>query len=145
MRTALGVTLALLLVSYCRVQAQTSLEEYNYVTNGYKMQVEGGLDMKKGYRFEDLTQHVTQSATSDITWTTEFKALYRIGESKPCAILCIFSNSSEQNKHYLCIPSSASTREIWNMAFEKLGEFSGDDARALNFGLAVLSSYYSGK
>jgi len=27
----------------------TTLEEYNYITKGYKVQIESGLDMKKGY------------------------------------------------------------------------------------------------
>jgi hypothetical protein len=37
--------------------APTTMEEYNYMTKGYKIQVESGLDMKKGYSFEDMGEH----------------------------------------------------------------------------------------
>ena len=37
--------------------APTTMEEYNYMTKGYKIQVESGLDMKKGYYFEDMGDH----------------------------------------------------------------------------------------
>jgi len=35
----------------------TSVEEYNFLIKGYKIQVESGLDMKKGYYFEDVGVH----------------------------------------------------------------------------------------
>ena len=35
----------------------TTMEEYNYMTKGYKIQVESGLDMKKGYFIEDMGEH----------------------------------------------------------------------------------------
>lgn len=35
----------------------TTLEEYNYMTKGYKIQVESGLDMKKGYYFNEIGEH----------------------------------------------------------------------------------------
>lgn len=39
---------------------QTTEEEYNYLTKGYKVQIESGLDMKKGYEFKDLANDYTQ-------------------------------------------------------------------------------------
>lgn len=35
----------------------TTMEEYNYMTKGYKIQIESGLDMKKGYFFKDIGEH----------------------------------------------------------------------------------------
>ena len=35
----------------------TTLEEYNYMTKGYKIQVESGLDMKKGYYINEIGEH----------------------------------------------------------------------------------------
>ncbi len=35
----------------------TTVEEYNYMTKGYKIQIESGLDMKKGYFFNDIGEH----------------------------------------------------------------------------------------
>ena len=45
--------------SICVAQIETSKtteEEYNYMTKGYRMQLEGGLDMKKGYVTDDPTE-----------------------------------------------------------------------------------------
>ena len=49
------ITFILLSSSVAKMYAQpTSEEEYNYITKGYKVQVETGLDMKAGYHFKDL-------------------------------------------------------------------------------------------
>ncbi len=45
-----------------KVHSQTTLEEYNYVTKGYHVQLTSGLDMKKGYEFEDIDKKGTKCA-----------------------------------------------------------------------------------
>lgn len=45
---------ALLLSAVTFLKAQTTEEEYNFVTIGFKVQLESGLDMKKGYALKDL-------------------------------------------------------------------------------------------
>jgi hypothetical protein len=70
------------------VFSQTSLEEYNYVTKGYKVQIESGLDMKKGYEI----QNVDKSSTSERN--AELKVLHRVKESKKrnsCLYDCLYS------------------------------------------------------
>ena len=131
----------------CSVQAfsQTTLEEYNYVTKGYKIQFEGGLDMKKGYRFEEVTQHNTKSAFLGVMRNTTFKALFRDGETKPCALLCVFSKSSVRGTDYICLPNYASSQQVWDLANQKLYSYSGDDAKTLMLGFAIVASYYSSK
>lgn len=37
-----------LVVFFTNLYFQTTQEEYNYITKGYKIQLESGLDMKKG-------------------------------------------------------------------------------------------------
>lgn len=76
---------------------QTTEEEYNYVTKGYKIQIESGLDMKKGYYFKDIK--ISEPNKSGIQKYPQFKHLYREGEAFPCATLMILSKSK-----YLCIP-----------------------------------------
>ncbi len=120
--------------------AQTTMEEYNYITTGYRLQVEGGLDMKKGYRFVDLISNQTTSASTGAERTVEFKALYRQGEPKPCALMCILSNSSDSTKQYLCIPSTASTQDIWRVALKRISDFSDEDLASLSIGFAMVAS-----
>ncbi len=125
--------------------AQTTMEEYNYITTGYAIQVGGGLDMKKGYRLEDVLSHVTTSASTGIVRKVEFKALFRDKEPKPCALMCILSNSSDNMKQYLCIPSSSSDQDIWQRALKRIGDFTEEDQATLSMGFAMLASYYSAR
>lgn len=74
-----------ILISITSSFAQTTQEEYNYITKGYKVQLESGLDMKKGYSFKDLGNSTVTSGYEKRT--TEFKALLKEGQSKPVAIM----------------------------------------------------------
>jgi hypothetical protein len=125
-------------------RAQTTLEEYNYVTKGYKVQVESGLDMKKGYKFDDI--HSIHIRYSDgIERETEFKALFKEGQKLPSAILCIYMHSNDGVKDYFCIPQFNSTKEIWDSTYARISSLSGDDAVPFMWGLAKLASFYSMK
>lgn len=103
------------------LNAQTSLEEYNYVTKGYGIQLESGLDMKQGYEFEDLISKKTTFRTADS------KILYRLsetGEREIAAYLIIYNKiSSNTGKEYICIPHPDSDEEIltryWNQLYDK--------------------------
>jgi hypothetical protein len=140
--SAIVVLLLVLVSSHGR--AQTTLEEYNYVTKGYKVQIESGLDMKKGYRFEDI--HTLSIKYSDgIVRETEFKALFKDEQSKPTAILCIYTYSESSPKEYICIPQFNSPKAIWDSTYAKISGFEHQGSAALMWGLAKLSSYYSMK
>ncbi len=47
------------LKSYSQTISPTTIEEYNYITKGYKTMIESGLDMKKGYSFKDLGNYTS--------------------------------------------------------------------------------------
>ena len=135
---------AILIILSSRGFAQTTLEEYNYVTKGYKVQVESGLDMKKGYRFEDIhTIHIQYS--DGVERETQFKALYREGQKEPAAILCIYTHSNNAVREYICLPQFSSTKEIWDSTYARISSIGGDDTMALMWGLAKLASFYSMK
>jgi len=97
---------------------QTTQEEYNYITKGYKVQLESGLDMKKGYSFADLGNSAVTSGTEKRT--TEFKALLKEGQSKPVAIMMIYRRTDISNGAvmYVCIPSQDSPKEIWSQTMD---------------------------
>lgn len=117
--------------------SQTTQEEYNYITKGYKMQLDGGLDMKKGYTFDDVGEYYITSG--EVRRTCTFKALYRSNELKPCAIMLIYKRSDNNFLDFLCIPTG-SDAVIWNQYFDKVKTYTGDGAVALMWGLAKLSS-----
>jgi len=52
------ILLFILTACICHAQfetGKTTEEEYNYMTKGYKLQMDGGLDMKKGYATDTPT------------------------------------------------------------------------------------------
>ena len=80
------------------VTISTSLEEYNYMTKGIKIQFETGLDMKKGYELE----HITTIQRS--SYSFDFKALKRIEENNLAGILIIANSKVSGRTYYLGMP-----------------------------------------
>jgi len=78
----------------------TSEEEYNYLTKGYKIQLESGLDMKKGYILKDMGEWEEGS------YGFKFKALIREEAEEIAGILVIAKSDSWTgvSTYYLCIP-----------------------------------------
>lgn len=98
--------------------AQTTIEEYNYLTKGYKVQTESGLDMKKGYELKDISTKTTSERK------VEVKLLQRIksnGTKENAAYLVIYQKSGTQ-KEYICIPHPESGEDVlmsfWNTLYD---------------------------
>lgn len=103
--------------NYNRGQAATSLEIYNYVTKGLEIQLKSGLDMKRGYFLWDkLTRGVN---SSDGSRNVEIKALVEETNFKVCAWVMIYKNNEGVVK-YFCIPTQASSSEVWDKCFADL-------------------------
>lgn len=107
----INFSLILLFVTVSMAVSQTTLEEYNYLTKGYKVQIESGLDMKDGYELKYA--HTTTIRKKSFNRAIEFKYLYRENDTIPCALLLILTRTDTDYKDYLCIPSSNSTIELW--------------------------------
>lgn len=107
---------------FTSILAQTTQEEYNYITKGYKVQIESGLDMKKGYTMVDYG--VWSLNHGEQTRLCEFKGLVRAGQSKPCAILMLYKRTDIANgvNYYVCIPSNDAPEEIWSQTLKHLDE-----------------------
>ncbi|MBS1652680.1 MAG: hypothetical protein JSU07_11795 [Bacteroidetes bacterium] len=96
--------------------SQTTAEEYNYLTKGYKVQIESGLDMKKGYELDDV------DAVSAGPRTATLKKLVKTtsGQKKIAAYLIIYQKEGNP-KEYICVPNPNSDKEVsdayWNMLF----------------------------
>ena len=124
----------------------TTQDEYHFVTNGYKIQAESGLDMKKGYSLKDITDYSTNSNGS--IRTVEFKALFKDGQNKPCAILCKYKRLDTGANQYLCIPTYDTPIEIWTetfKSFESINSWSGNAELTIMNALSRLSSFYATK
>ena len=113
-------TSALLLLCLCiafKPFAQTTMEEYNYVTKGYKIQLESGLDMKKGYELAHLGKKEISIRNA------ELKVLYRLNEAektKEVAAYMIIYKKKGANTEYICIPHPESSTEIKELYWKQL-------------------------
>ena len=97
-------------------KAQTTQDEYNYVTKGYKIELENaqnGLSGKRGYNWQDLGDWGMNQAGA--ARNCNFKALYRDGDNKPCAVMMVFKRTDIANGavFYICIPSPDAPQTMW--------------------------------
>jgi hypothetical protein len=125
MRNILTITICLISLS---VFGQTTEEEFNYITKGYKIQLASGLDMKKGYEFKAIDGWGINYGSFERKAT--FKQLFREGETTPCATLMILERTDTDYEEYLCIPHYGSTDEIWNKAYNGFKESAKDWTKA---------------
>jgi len=124
----------------------TTQEEYNYITKGYKIQIESGLDMKQGYVLVDVPMFyngsISNTATKtdkNITRTFEFKKLIRTKNNQVCALMIIYSRSGQAN-NYICIPMKNSSQDVWDVAVKDLDKYSDEVYRAITWALVKFIS-----
>lgn len=104
--------------------AGTTLEEYNYVVKGYKVQIESGLDMKKGYSLVDIRK-VEFGGRRAI-----FKELIKNGKDLR-AIMVIFTGKNGLTSYY-CIPLGEVSDELLNAYYDSVYA-TIDNSEAMNF------------
>lgn len=76
----------------------TSLEEYNYMTKGYKIQTTSGLDMKNGYNLDNI-DNITRG-----NYSFSFRSLIRSDKKELAGILIIAYSEVSKRTYYLGMP-----------------------------------------
>lgn len=104
----------ILVIASC---AQTSQEEYDYVTKGYAAQIGAGLPDKAGYSWQQGTEFTAGDKK------ISFKKLYQVVNEKEKsmkAILMVYEKDAN-TKEYICIPHPNSEQNIrdqyWNALY----------------------------
>jgi hypothetical protein len=120
-RRSLPCLLLLIFISSSSSYAQTTEEEYNYLTKGYKIQIESGLDMKKGYRLEPLGEWDLNYG-NDGRRGAEFLTLIREDKNEIAGILMIYKRPSTKHATYYCIPSKDAPQSLWDRTLEQLNK-----------------------
>ena len=104
--------------------SQTTREEYNYLTKGYKIQLQNGLDTKKGYYIKELgEQSLTFMHGYKNPMKIIFKGLCKQNETKPCAILAVYekyNNEKIVKQEFICIPSYNSSEDLWLETYQQI-------------------------
>lgn len=85
---------------------QTSQEEYNFITKGYRFTMDYGLDMKQGYSVKLLKKYdLTANCSSMIS------GLFRTQNASLAGYLVVIKDGTFEKD--ICIPTENSTDEIW--------------------------------
>ncbi len=115
-------------VGLCAAQkiAPTTNEEYLYGAVGYKLQLNAKLDVKQGYHLSDYLP------VEEAERKVEFKGIFRNGETKPCAIIMIYTKLRNAPQYY-CIPTADAPQELWQKYFKSLMDDSENQQPQLQF------------
>lgn len=147
-------TILLILLVSCSMtflSAQTSGEEYLYLTYGYKEQLLKGLDDKKGYSWKPLAEFKFSNESGKLMWKKalvskfEFEGLFRENETAPCAIVAIYKEKEDIKKKdglFIPIPHADSGQEIIGKAktyFEEEVDFDKNVLSFYSLGLSKLA------
>ncbi len=153
MKTKLFLTAVLATMICFNASAQnTTEEEYNWMTKGYKTMVASGLDMKKGYYFDDGAEFSKGWSAYKFT----FKLLKRVKDKTIAGTLVIATSNSSGNTYYYCIPAldydgenyttSSYMGSFYKSAWELDGTMTDCFFASLAMYFSVNSTYlYSGK
>jgi hypothetical protein len=76
----------------------TSIDEYNYMTKGYRIQKSSGLDMKRGYELSNI-QDITKGS-----YSFSFNSLIRSEKNELAGILIIAYSNVSGRTYYLGMP-----------------------------------------
>ncbi len=104
--------LLLFLTTFSYSQVSTTIDEYNYLTKGYKIAVDSGLDLKKGYGFREVSTH------NEANYKFTFNQFVRTDTNKVCAIMVTAYSKFWGNFYYLCIPINNS--DLHSLYIDKL-------------------------
>lgn len=136
MKSLLTILLLLIsLISYGQGvtgPAPTTEEEYNYVTKGYRVQIESGLDMKKGYSFQDMGE------VRHGNYTFTVKGLLRETKNELAAMLIITKSDVSGRFYYICLPIN--NKDLFAKYFADINAW--DEALTTSY-CFVVSAYMS--
>lgn len=106
--------------------APTTLDEYTYGVTGYKLQLQMKLAMKKGYSIAEI------GSCEESDRKLEFKGLVRDGETKPCAIIMVYSRL-RHTPQYHCIPIEGSDPSLFEKFYNSLHTENENQEQKLQF------------
>ena len=118
----------------------TTEEEYNWMTKGYKNMVADGGDIKKGYYFDGER---TDERTS---YTFTYKLLRREKDKSIAGTLIVAYSKGSSNTYYYCLPALDFDGEQYTSSsyMSNLSDSVWDLDRAMSHNLFVsLAQYFS--
>jgi hypothetical protein len=122
--------------------AQTTMDEYNYMTKGYQVQRESGLDMKRGYETKEICNSYTILNYQNRTF--KFIKLIRLVDKSCCGIIVEYTMMSDKGIKtikYFAVPQMNSSDDIWKLVRQNIFDFNNKDVGiAYSYALTELLS-----
>ncbi len=104
--------LLLFALPFC-LTAQTSVEEYNYLSKTYSEQLSRGESATKaGYYFQDLMNMIDNSG--------KIKLLYKNEQTSVVPLAIVVHVTGETKTHYICVPHEDSESEVFDLYADDL-------------------------
>jgi hypothetical protein len=101
------------------LSAQTTLQDYNYVSKGLIDDLNNGKDVKTGYKLES-TGISGQINQGDGSWRNAEIHYFKKASNNKTQAFAVECTDNGGNRRFLCIPVSVSSNTIWNAAFKDL-------------------------
>jgi hypothetical protein len=139
----LTLTLILVLSSAGHTgHAQTTMEEYNYISKGLRTSAELGLSIKEGYELGKKQEWTTPVVVGgDAIRRTAFVVIYRTATKEPVGLFLSLKRTDTNFLKTVCIPMPSSSAAVMNLAVQDFAlaasEWS-EQARAYYWQLAMM-------
>ncbi len=120
---------------------QTTEAEYKIGSIGYRMLLTMKVDLKGGYSVSDLATYEYGERKA------EFKGLFRVGETSPCAVILVYQKVRSAPEYY-CIPTPDAPEALWDQFRATLNGETDNKQEQLHFfcfALAKAMMFFSGK
>ncbi|MGZ3860295.1 MAG: hypothetical protein ACXVMS_12220 [Flavisolibacter sp.] len=115
----------LLCVFHCiHVGAQTTQEEYNYVSNGLLDNFNKGQDLKQGYKL--VSTGISERITIGGKWRNVEILYFKKSSNNRIQAFAVDCTDQGSTRRIMCIPTINSNQNIWNQAFEAFRD-TGDE------------------
>jgi len=99
----------------CFANAQTSWQDYRYVTAGLKDDLSKGKNVKEGY---SIVKIGTESSVSAGTLKRNAQLYYfKKGQTTKAFALQVWDTNNPNNYSFICIPTSDADTDIWKATF----------------------------
>ena len=98
------ITLSTIFLTTKTINAQTTIDEFNYISKGYKIQLESGLDMKAGYESTKIDDIVIGERSVTLS-----KFVYN--KTRVVGYLIVYKKSNKDTE-YICIPNPNSGYDV---------------------------------
>ncbi|MEI7979700.1 MAG: hypothetical protein WCI53_12705 [Bacteroidota bacterium] len=102
------------------LSAQTTLQDYNYVSSGLLDDINKGKDIRAGYKLEStgISESIERDGTKRNARIYYFKKI-STGKTQAFAVEC---TGNEGSRRFICIPTDDASSDIWKKTWE---EFNG--------------------